>query len=162
VTPAELARAKDDLNWASELADDAMENEDVRLLGTDKAWQAFDFLLERRGFGVPIVHGAEPFVDSPNGDDDEYLEDPEVDWGYGPPRYLTPEQVAAAAAELADLTEDDLVRGVDQAELKRAEIYPDIWDRPNKLGWVTHHLPYATEFFATAAKNGDAVICWFD
>jgi hypothetical protein len=159
VTPAELARAKDDLEWASEFAGHAMAAEDERLRGTGKAWHAFDFLLERRGFTVPIVFGAESFVDIPDPEDDDF-EDPEVDWGHGPPSYLTPEQVVAAAAELAGLTEDDLVRGVDQTELKRADIYPDIWDRPDQLGWVTHHLPYVTEFFATAAKNGDAVICW--
>jgi len=156
VTPAELDRAKDDLDWALEFVSGAM---DERQLGTGKAWDAFDFLLNRRGFTVPIVYGAEQFVDTPQGPDDD---DPEVDWGHGPPRYLTPEQVATAAAELAGLTEDDLVRGVDQVELTCAEIYPDIWDRPDELGWVTHHLPYVTEFFTTAAKDGDAVICWLD
>jgi hypothetical protein len=163
VTPAELARAKEDLKWAFELAEAAMENDEMRLLGTDKAWHAFEFLLDRRGFDIPIVYGAEPFVDLAGQEhDDECLEDPDSGWGYGPPRYLAPDQVDAAAAALASLTEDDLVSGVDQAELMHAEIYPDIWDRPNQLGWVTHHLPYAQKFFATAAKNGDAIICWLD
>jgi hypothetical protein len=170
VTPAELARAKDDLDWAHDLVKAASKAEDERLMSTGKAWHAFGFLLERRGFGVPIVNGAEAFVESPDADpeDDEfleyldYLEESGKDWGYGPPRYLTPEQVAAAALELASLTEDDLAGGVDQAELQRAEIYPDIWDRPDQLGWVTHHLPYTREFFVAAAKVGDAVICWLD
>lgn len=82
--------------------------------------------------------------------------------GYGPPRYLTPEQVATAAAELADLTEDDLLRGVDPAELTRAEIYPNVWDRTDEPTWATHHLPDVKQFIATAAKNCDAVICWLD
>ncbi|GIG90932.1 YfbM family protein [Plantactinospora endophytica] len=167
VTPAELARAKDDLDWALDLARSAEDNEEWRVCGTDKARQAFGFLLERRGFDLPIVYGAEPFVDTPDVDTDDDLDDEDLDdldsaWGYGHPRYLTPNQVATAADALANLTEDDLTRGVDQAELTRADIYPKIWDQPDQLGWVSHHLPYVREFFTAAAKDGHAVICWFN
>ncbi|MGN9806307.1 DUF1877 family protein [Micromonospora sp. L32] len=165
VTPAELARAKDDLGWAYDFAQAAMDGEGERVDGTGKAWHAFDFLLERQGVELPIVYGAEAFVETPDAEDedeDAIAGDPEHDWGYGPPRYLTPEQVAEAAATLDGLTEDDLSRGVDQAELERADIYPQVWDRPDQLSWVTHHLPYAQRFFAAAAREGDAVICWLD
>ncbi|MEU8298653.1 DUF1877 family protein [Micromonospora sp. NPDC048909] len=90
----------------------------------------------------------------------EVIEASGVDWGYGPPGYLTPEQVAEAAAALADLTEEDLIGGVDQAELQRAEVYPAVWDRPGDLAWVAHFLPGVRDYFTAAAKNGDAVICW--
>lgn len=164
VTPAELARAKDDLDWAYSLVQAAMDAEDERLSGTGKAWHAFDFLLQRRGIDPEIVYGAEAFVDTPDvePDDDEYVEEFAHDWGYGPPRYLTPDQVSSASAVLATLTEQDLSDGVDQAELDRAEVYPMIWDRPDQLGWVTHNLPYAQQFFTAAAREGDAVICWLD
>ncbi|MEV4628807.1 YfbM family protein [Micromonospora sp. NPDC049523] len=158
VTPAELARAKDDLEWAYELAEAAGEAADDRSSGTGKAWQALDFLLRRRGFGVPIVEGAAAFVDP---SDDDFAES-DQDWGYGPPSYLTPEQVASAAAELATITPEDLIRGVDPAELQHAEIYPNHWDRPDELVWVAHFLPDARRFFATAARRGAAVICWID
>ena len=92
----------------------------------------------------------------------DFLENLEDDWGYGPPSYLTPVQVAAAAARLTSLTEDDLVRDVDPQELNRAEIYPQTWERPGELAWVTHYLPDVRNFFAAAAKDGDAVICWLD
>ncbi|MFY1672701.1 YfbM family protein [Plantactinospora sp. WMMB334] len=164
VTPAELAQAKDNLDWALGLAESAQENEEWRLSRTDKAWNGLDFLLKRRGFTVPIVEGAEPFVDTsvddPDSEDD--LDDPGSDWGYGPPRYLTPEQVATAAAELAELTEDDLTQGVDPAELTRAQIYPSPWNRLEDLQWPSHYLPYVREFFTSAAKDGHAVICWLD
>ncbi|WP_433233549.1 DUF1877 family protein [Micromonospora sp. CA-248260] len=164
VSPAELARAKDDLDWAYDLVRAAMDGEDDRIGGTGKAWHAFDFLLDRLGIELPIVVGAETFVETPEADpnDDEYVEDLAHDWGYGSPRYLTAEQVAAADALLGALTEQDLSRGVDQAELERADIYPMVWDRPDQLSWVTHHLPYAQRFFAAAATDGDAVICWLD
>jgi hypothetical protein len=162
VTPAELARAKDDLDWAYAFARDLSGDPD-RTYHTDKDWHALGFLLHRRGFSVPIVSGAEMFVDESVGkiEDEHGVFRWEVDWGYRPPRYLTPDQVAAAAAELADLTEDDLIRGVDEAELVDAEIYPDIRD-PDELLSAAHHLPYVRQFFALAANAGDAVICWLD
>ncbi|MEH0827055.1 MULTISPECIES: DUF1877 family protein [unclassified Micromonospora] len=163
VTPAELARAKDDLTWAYDFAQAAMDDESERVGGTDKAWHALDFLLDRHGVELPIVYGAEAFVETPDAEsEDDLTEDPAHDWGYGPPRYLTPPQVAEAAATLGHLTEDDLSGDVDQGELARARIYPEVWDRPDQLSWVTHHLPYAQRFFAAAAREGDAVICWLD
>ncbi|MEH1163959.1 YfbM family protein [Micromonospora sp. CPCC 205539] len=164
VTAADLARAKDDLDWAHEMAQTAVDDEGDRWHCTGKTWHGLDFLLERYGFAVPIVWGAEAFVEShyddDDDDDDESLDT--ADWGYGPPRYLTPEQVTAAAASLADLTEEDLLRGVDPGELTRAEVYPDVWDRADQLTWAVHHLLDAKQFFASAATSGDAVICWLD
>ncbi|MEV4692757.1 DUF1877 family protein [Micromonospora echinospora] len=165
VTPDELARARADHDWAYESARAAADAEDVRYGGTGKAWQALEFLLERHGVTVPVVTGGDllvPLPDAPpeGGDWAEFLD--AYDWGYGPPCHLTPEQVAQAATALAGITEEDLVRGVDPAELTAAGIYPLIWDRDGELSWVTHHLPYAREFFAAAAGAGDAVICWLD
>lgn len=162
VTPAELAKAREDLDWAYELAQGAQDTESSRLYELGKAWHAFDFLLERHGFSVPIVIGAESFVDTSDDEFDEDAEDADTDWGYGPPSYLTPEQVATAATELAALTEEALTRGVDPAELTRAEIYPSVWDRPGELDWIVHHLAYVRKFFAAAAKSGDGIICWID
>ncbi|MFK3983516.1 YfbM family protein [Micromonospora sp. NPDC050397] len=165
VTPAELAKAREDLGWAYQLVQAAQDSESSRLYHLDKTWHAFDFLLERHGFSVPIVLGAESFVDTPDdelAEDDEDDEDDDTDWGYGPPTYLTPEQVATAATELATLTEEALTRGVDPAELTRAEIYPNVWDRPGELDWAVHHLSYVRRFFAAAARSGDGIICWID
>jgi hypothetical protein len=151
VSPAELDQARGDLDRAYDLAETARNDEDPgRWLASDKAWQALDFLLTRRGVRTPIVHGAEDFADD------------DVDWGYGRPRYLTPAQVATAADELAALTEEDLIQGVDPAELSRADIYPDLWDSVADLTWVAHFLPSVQQFFAAAAKSGDAVLCWLD
>ncbi|MGC4894941.1 YfbM family protein [Micromonospora sp. DT31] len=165
VTPEELARAREDHNWAYELAQAQAQADDGRHGSTDKAWQALEFLLDRYGITVPVVTGgpllAAPADDPPEGFDwDEFVET--HDWGYGPPTYLKPEHVVEVANALAGVTEADLVRGVDPAELTAADIYPLIWDRDNQLEWVAHYLPYARAFFADAAKAGDAVICWID
>jgi hypothetical protein len=155
VTPTQLAEAKDDLDSAYDLAEEAMNDEADRWFGLDKTWHALDFLLKRHGFGVPIVEGAESFAE-------EEDEEDAVDWGYGPPRYLTPAQVARAATELGTITEQSLLAGVDPAELARAEIYPNTWDRPGELEWAPHDLTAVADFFAKAATDGDAVICWIN
>jgi hypothetical protein len=157
LTPAELEHAKSDLRWAHDLAMKADEGVDLpvadrRSFGTDKTWQALQFLLDRKDFPIWIVFGEENFVDDP--------EDPETDWGYGPPRYLTPEQVQQAAVALADLTEEALIDGVDPAELQQAGIYPTVWDRPDELPWAVCHLPEVKVYFDAAAKAGDAILCW--
>ncbi|MFI6262687.1 DUF1877 family protein [Micromonospora sp. NPDC051006] len=168
VSAGELARARDDLDWAYGLArriGDAEDDDppaDPRCSGTDKAWHALHFLLDRCDFPISIVSGEEWFVELPDDREAalEVIEASGADWGYGPPGYLTAEQVAEAAAALADLTEEDLIGGVDQAELQRAEVYPAVWDRPGELAWVAHFLPGVRDYFTAAAKNGDAVICW--
>lgn len=166
VSPAELERAKGDLPWARDLAEEIAEAEDGiseagdavsdpaarRKFGTDKTWHALDFLLTRKGFPVSIVFGEELFV--------EDLEDPEADWGYGAPCYLTPDQVRQAASALAGVSESDLIEGVDQSELEAAEIYPSVWDRPGELEWAVCHLSDVKTFFNAAANSGDAIICW--
>jgi Domain of unknown function (DUF1877) len=113
------------------------------------------------------VLGTESFVELPDAEPDsqemfDFLENLEDDWGYGPPSYLTPVEVAAAAPRLAALTQDDLIRDVDPIELNRADIYPGNWEEPGELRWAAHYLPDVQSFFAGAAKDGDAVICWLD
>jgi len=166
VSVAELDRAKADLSWARDHAERVEESEtrsgqhleppDVagrRSFGTDKTWHALAYLLARREFPVSIIYGEESFTEDPD--------DPEADWGYGAPCYLTPDQVRQAAEALTDLSEDDLLDGVDGDELQREEIYPSVWDRgAEELQWAVCHLPWVKVYFQAAAKDGDAIICW--
>jgi hypothetical protein len=167
VSPDELEHAKTDLGWAHELAMTRRDDDSERWAGTGKAWHGLDFLLDRLGFEVSLVFGTESFFELPDVEPDskemfDFLDNLEDDWGYGPPSYTTPANVAAAASQLATLTTDDLIRDVDPTELKRADIYPGPWEAPDELRWVAHYLPYIQSFFAAAAKDGDAVICWLD
>ncbi|WP_437100723.1 YfbM family protein [Streptomyces kronopolitis] len=156
VTPAELDRALGDPEWALTLVDARREAEAdscpppaaARCLDVDKAWDALGFLLRRRGFPVDIVHGEEPV---PGADD----------WGYGPPRYLTPEQVREAAAALAGITGDGLTAGVGPADLAAAEVYPTIvWERGEPLDYVREHYALLRPFLCAAAEQGDGVLMW--
>ena len=149
VTPAELRQVMADPEASYQLTD---TEETDRRSGTDKTWHALAYLLQRADFPVSIITGEQCVVDDPD--------DSEVDWGYGPPGYLTPQQVSIASSALADLTAERLLDGVSPADLAREQIYPQVWNRPDELAWAVHALPYMRDFFAAAAAQGDAILCW--
>jgi hypothetical protein len=155
VTPAELERALADLDWAHShaLATREAEQDSVppgqivsaqaiqswRSFGTDKSWNALMFLLDRVGFPLNIVVGEHDTVADPA--------DSEVDWGFGPPRYLAPDQVRVAASALAKLDGVSLITD---------------GDRRGELTWAIADLPNIQAYFAAAAEAGDAVLCWIN
>ncbi|MFJ8869883.1 YfbM family protein [Streptomyces sp. NPDC102473] len=156
VTPGELTRVLEDPEWALDFAADVQDQEDegtapaeARHFTTHQTWNLLDFLLKRSAFPVDIAYGEEPI---PEADD----------WGYEPPRYLTSERVRLAAEKLSQLTYDELIHGVDHAELAAAEIYPQIWDSPTSLEWGRDLFPALTEFFRAAASADHAMVIWLD
>lgn len=121
-----------------------------RCLDTDKAWHALAFLLRRNAFPVNIVYGEE---DIPGADD----------WGYGPPRYLPPPRVRAAAEALRALPADRLIQGVEPADLTKADIYPNfVWGDAASLTYATSHYEALVPFFEAAVREGDAMLVWLD
>ncbi|MFJ8003312.1 YfbM family protein [Streptomyces fagopyri] len=158
MTPAQLDRAIGDPAWALEFLDELIEAEtdgrpelpDARSHDTDKAWHALDFLLRRIGFPVAVVHGEQEIPGA-------------EDWGYGPPRYLTVEQVRAAADAFATTPSAALTDGVSPTGLAKAEIYPTVvWERGESLAYVTDHYEALGQFFQAAASAGDAMLIWID
>ncbi|MET7566629.1 DUF1877 family protein, partial [Streptomyces sp. NPDC005479] len=88
VTAAELERAIQDSDWALDYIEEPRDVEEeaklspaeARYFSTYKAWHLLDFLLQRSGFPVSVIHGEELFGEAD-------------DWGYGPPRYLPADRV---------------------------------------------------------------------
>ncbi|MFG3264603.1 MULTISPECIES: YfbM family protein [Streptomyces] len=155
VTPGELERALADPERAWDLAaaiQDAQVGDpapaEARHFTTHQTWHMLGFLLRRSAFPVDIVHGEETLLAD--------------DWGYEPPRYLTPDRVRLAADALHRTTYDQLIQGVDPSELAKAEIYPDIWDSPDSLEWAGDLFTPLTEFFRGAASTGHAMLLWID
>ncbi|QFZ72965.1 DUF1877 family protein [Streptomyces fagopyri] len=158
LTPAELDRAVRDPDWALEFihelieagADETGGASQSRCLDIDKAWDTLGFLLRRIEFPVDIVHGEEEIPGA-------------EDWGYGPPRYLPPERVHAAAAALGEVPTDALVRGVTEEEPAQADLYPNIAGEGLQwLKYVTHQYEALMPFFQAAAAAGDAIVIWLD
>jgi hypothetical protein len=161
VTPVEADRARRDgewaLQWAADLADaelDAPASAAGRLAAaqlfrTDKAWGGLRFLLlERGGCPVDVIYGEEEFTDE--------------DWGYGPARLLSVDQVRVGSGFLTGMTFDALSGGSAVAELIAAAPYPGGWDQPDELDWLRGYYDDLTRFFAAAATAGDAMIVWLD
>ncbi|MFD6549581.1 YfbM family protein [Streptomyces sp. NPDC058398] len=157
VTATELHRAIRDPDWALDVVEEVQDAEEetepapaeARHFSTDKTWDMFRFLLARAEFPVNVIHGEEPFAE-------------DADWGYGPPRYLRPERVRLAAESLRATSYDQLVSGVDPAELTSAEVYPLGWSEPGALEWGRHWYDGLTQFLEAAAGADDAVLVWLD
>ncbi|MGW2701502.1 DUF1877 family protein [Streptomyces sp. NPDC001340] len=122
---------------------------EARHFSTYKAWDMLRFLLARAEFPVNVIHGEEPFAEDEG-------------WGYGPPRYLRPERVRLAAEVLRAASYDQLISGVDPAELTSAEVYPLGWSEPRALEWGRHWYDGLTQFFEAAARADDAMFVWLD
>ncbi|SEQ01255.1 YfbM family protein [Streptomyces radiopugnans] len=157
VTAAELDRAVQDPDWALDFVEEVQDAEEesepalaeARHFSTYKTWDLLRFLLARADFPVNVIHGEEPFAEDEG-------------WGYGPPRYLRPERVRLAAQALRTTPYDQLISGVDPADLTKAEVYPLGWEEPGALEWGRHWYDGLTQFFEAAAAADDAMLVWLD
>ncbi|WP_224279114.1 YfbM family protein [Streptomyces sp. LS1784] len=152
----ELERAAREPDWISAFADEVAEQESERPVSpserrthnTGKAWDALRFLFERRAFPVDLAHGGEEL---PGADD----------WGYGPPRVLTPEQVRLAADALADLPFPALLGDTTAADLVRADVYPTgLWEDDPDLPYLQAHHAALTAFVRTTARYRHGLLVW--
>ena len=132
-----------------------------RLFDLTNSWMAVHYLLTgeitfalQSSTPPPLVYvvmGGTPISDE--------------DVGYGPPRYLTPEQVKEAADALQCLRSEDLRGRFDLAAYNAAKGYP----RMTASGWRPEDVEVLLEdyedlktFFQEAAKSGDALLLWSD
>lgn len=139
---------------AGELVDDpaSIENLDTtRSVNLEKAWHGLHYLLTGDPWGgdAPldfIATGGEPIGD--------------VDFGYGPARLLTPQDVGALAESLAHISDQELWSRFDADDMNAQAIYPMIWDEPED-DLRDEYLMYFRElkaFVAQAAQDGLALV----
>ena len=93
----------------------------------------------------------------------EQIFDEDMDVGYGPAHYLTPEQVAGIHRKIASLTEADLKAHYDpEAMSEEEELYPSLdWDEED-FDYLYFHFQALQSFFATAANKGDAIVTYLN
>ena len=125
------------------------DSEPEQLFDVGRAWHAVHMLLNGSPWG-----GSGPAFDAVLGG--TVLGDPST---YEPVRALLPERVSAVAVLLASLPPEDLRPRFTHRAFRQAEIYPDVWDRPDVL---TSFLLPAYErlraFYAEAAAEREAVL----
>ncbi len=157
VTAEELDRALLDPEWAYDHVQDMVEDADEidepgvvpRCTDVDTAWDGIRFLL-RRAIEEPVdvIAGGGQIGGE--------------DWGYGPARYLVPEEVGRAAHHLRTTPFERLAAHYDAARMRDEEIYPSaIWDDDQgTLDYLQDNYEALVEFFDAAAESGDAIILW--
>ncbi|MFJ1757937.1 YfbM family protein [Kitasatospora sp. NPDC088134] len=155
LSPAEFARALEEPGRAREFKQEqaALEHRrgpsELRFHDTEKAWAGLAHLLARRGLPTCVIDGEDELP----GDED---------WGYGPPRLLAPDRLAAALGELGELPFDALADGVTPAELAAAEVYPArMWDDPFALEYLAAHWTDLRRYLDRAARYRHGLLIWY-
>lgn len=125
----------------------------------DKAWGGILYLLTGKAFasGSP-----EDEVDSLNRIFfSAQFFDEDMDVGYGPAHYLTPEQVAGINRKIASLTEADLKSHYDpEAMNKEKKLYPSLDWNEKIFDYLYFHFQALQSFFATAASRGEVIVTY--
>lgn len=155
VRPQKLKELRADPNLLEEYLypDDGDADENWPLYcDLDKAWHGIHFLLTGRADG-----GEEPLSWAVLGGTEF---GPDV--GYGPARFLTPEQVRIVAAALQALPSSMLANRYKPAQMDAAGIYPEIWvrDGDEGLSYLLESYKQLQTFYNDAAARGDAALLW--
>ena len=135
--------------------------DDAYSMDIDKAWGGILYLLTGKAFasGSP-----EDEVDSLNRIFfSAQFFDEDMDVGYGPAHYLTPEQVAGINRKIASLTEADLKSHYDpEAMNKEKKLYPSLDWNEKIFDYLYFHFQALQSFFATAASKGEAIVTYLN
>ncbi len=78
------------------------------------------------------------------------------DTGYGPARYLTPEQVCRVAEAFGSVTQETLLYRCNREAMNAAAIYPT--DVGEASGYLLGYLDDLREFYNSATAHGHAVL----
>ena len=124
------------------------EHEDS--IDVDKAWHGIHYLLTGDSWG-----GEPPLANAVLGGTE--IGD---DFGYGPARYLTADEVHAVAEALKDIAADAFRVRYVPSELSKNEIYPEIWDDPDDdaVGYLTTWYETLRDYYIDAAARGQAML----
>ncbi|MBR7793920.1 YfbM family protein [Undibacterium sp. FT147W] len=128
-------------------------SDDAELFDLEQAWHGIQYLLNGATFG-----GDEPLGWAVFGD-----QEISHDLGKGPARCLTAQQVAAVSAALQELPASTLAQRFDAAKMEKAQVYPEgmwITDGAQALHYLLEHYSHLQHFYANAAADGKAVICF--
>lgn len=114
-------------------------------LSVGKAWNGLHFLYCGDGMGgESAISGGVPLD--------------HVDTGYGPPQYLTPEEVARYADELEARTDDQLRAAYDPEMMEADDVYGGNWDDPAELEWLLEEARKVRAYYRDAAVNGAGML----
>lgn len=145
-----------DLGRVIALDDEAITDwlfeDDRESFEVDKAWQAVTATLTGSVWDTDSLLGQAVCGGIEFGEDG----------GYGPARYLTPNDVAAISGALDQLSAAEFRARINLDALVQLAVYPQVWDRAEESDL---NLEYVADAFATiqagfraAAAAGDAMV----
>jgi hypothetical protein len=114
----------------------------------EKSWHVLHYLLTGKAEDAPPPFGNAILGGQEIGDD----------LGYGPARFLTPEQVRDVASALASLAKEDLARRFDLDAMMKAKIYP-VRDE-SELELAQEYFEPLSRYYSDAAAAGNAMLLY--
>lgn len=131
------------------------ENRPLAQLDLDKAWHAIHYLLTGSNWGGEYPLGMAVLGGMELGED----------IGYGPVRFLTPEEVQAVAVLLDTLSQQTLQERYVPSALEAVGIYPaGIWEEEGQQAfeWLMPWFFQLVAFYKAAGKNGNAMLLFLN
>ena len=119
-------------------------------LSLEQAWHGVHFLMCETADKAPAPLGNAVLGGSEVGPDE----------GFGPVRFLTPDQVVNVATAITELRAADLRRRWNPGALSDAQVYPGAWDDEDSLEWMINAFTELREFYVHAGENGSAVLIY--
>lgn len=126
--------------------------QDRPAVDVDKAWHGIHAVLTRTAWPEGheldgLVFGGTPFVE---------------DFGYGPARYLRPDEVVAIASLVEAIAVADFEARTDLGVLAQLDVYPSIWDRQDEaetnIAYLRDGYAELRDTFQSARAANDAMI----
>ncbi len=151
VSPEKLDELLESPEQVPAFLDEIYEREDSNEhMDVDKAWQIIHFLLTGEQYEGEFPLSAVMLGGKELGEEDV---------GYGPARYLTPDEVRAVATAIAAISEDELWSRFNAKAVLKAQIYPSVWGDGDRE-YVVNNYAEVRRFYADAAKAGHAVLAF--
>jgi hypothetical protein len=120
-----------------------------KVLLLEKSWHALHFLLTEK-----IEGGNPPLANAILGGTNIG-----EDLGYGPARYLTPDEVKDVSKALLKISSEKLKTKFNVKKLQSNEIYPAVWEK-NSIEWLLDFYEKMVSYYQEAAKNNQAMLLW--
>jgi hypothetical protein len=125
-------------------------------LAVGAAFDGIRYLLNAAGSPVDLPWDGASLLDAEAATEEDF-----ESWPYGPPVYLTPQQVREIAGFVEQWPFARLRTYFSPAEMTNAKVYPGIWgDDPGAEGYLAKHYHPLQQFLADAAQAGDALVAW--
>lgn len=119
-------------------------------LNLEKSWHVLHYLLTGKADEAEAPLGNALLGGNEIGDD----------LGYGPARFLTPEQVREVATALAKISKEDLHRRFNLEAMIAANIYPCKPNGEDELELAQHYFEHLSNYYSDAAATGNAMLLW--